>query len=91
MTPSNQDLSDLAKEIFVQRIARLGASDWDFRPHAKTAFTAAKEFFLQVQEEFPQPISLAPAEPPSNDPHPEHPGAPEMPLPANQLPPVLIT
>lgn len=47
-TPSEQevnDLNDLAKLIYVERLSHLGANHWDFRPIAARALDAAAEFY----------------------------------------------
>jgi hypothetical protein len=80
MPPKEQEINDLAKLIYVERLGHLGASDWDFRPHAVKAFDAAHEFFAHVDEQAPVPsnqqIKLT-VEPGSDVPPPA--GAPTAP------------
>jgi len=86
MPPSNEELIHLAKEIYADRISRLGGKERDFRPHAKTAFTAARQFFAQFDEEFPQSARYPSQETETVSEEPKQPSAREMPPPANPTP-----
>jgi hypothetical protein len=66
MTPTQDDIITLAKEIYVDRLDHLTPSHWDFRPVATLAINAAQEFFKAAAEVLAQPPE-APAtqDPPS--------------------------
>jgi hypothetical protein len=77
--PSEQELIELARLIYVERLSHLGPAHWDFRPVAKLALSAAEEFYTVISNEMPvstDQIIRMPVIPTDNIETPPPPGEP---------------